>query len=119
MVAKISIALLLIPHYFAVSKMYLPLCEFRNIRLVGHQNYGNAAVLIQVLHNIHNFSAGLGVKIPGWLISKDKRGIIYQGPGYGPLKADWKDYACAPAAPPAPGLPSHASAAALKLLYRR
>ena len=83
MVANISIALLLIAHYFAVSKMHLPLCEFRNIRLVGYQNYGNAAVLIQVLHNIHNFSAGLGIKIPGWLISKNKSRIVYQCPGNG------------------------------------
>ncbi len=53
-----------------------------NVRFVGDED-DSVAALIEILEKRHDFFAGLRIKVPGRLISKDNGRIVNQGPGNG------------------------------------
>src|SRR3974390_35629 len=52
----------------------------RDVQFVGNEDDG-VALAVKIFKQVHDFFACLGVKVPGWLVRKNDRGVIHQSAG--------------------------------------
>src|SRR5438094_408645 len=60
----------------AVSKLDDPLCELRDIDLVGNQNDADPGRTVELLKNGHELNAGSRIQRSGWLVSENELRIV-------------------------------------------
>ena len=50
-----------------------------DVHLVGDEDDGNAAFLLELLEDVHDLDGGSGVEVAGWLVGKQDGGRVEQG----------------------------------------
>src|SRR5258708_15101268 len=66
----------------AILELNDPRAVRRYIVLVRDQNDRDSALLLQLLEDVHHLHARSAVKISGWLIGQQHRGIVQQSASY-------------------------------------
>src|SRR5690349_12314472 len=60
----------------AVAEGHDPRPVLGDVDLVRDQHHRNPALAVQALEDPHDFDAGFGIEVPGWLVSEqDRRGV--------------------------------------------